>query len=220
MTEIWKDRIRKALQDKGLSMKEASLRAGKGETFVRDLLERGRAPSIDNFLAIAKIVGQPAGYLLGEAAPVDQTELRRVTVGAHVQAGVWTETWEWPESDRYDVYVPDVPEYRTFQLYAAEARGTSMNKRYPERTVLVFTDVHETMEDPIPGKRYVVERRKPSGEAEHTVKLLHLDDDGKYWLIPESDDPRFQAPISIEDGTGDSDTVAIIGRVCFAVSRE
>lgn len=146
--------------------------------------------------------------------------LRRVTVAAHIQAGVFEETWAWDEHDQYDVFVPDDPEYRGFSLHAAETRGPSMNRRYPERTILVFTNVEETREPPVAGKRYIVERRRSGGEAEHTVKLLHIDVDGKYWLVPESDDPRFQAPISVEDGTGDEDVVAIIGRVVYAVSRE
>ncbi len=146
--------------------------------------------------------------------------LRRVVVAAHVQAGVWSESWEWDHSEQYDVYVPDEPQLKSIRLYGAETRGPSMNRRYPERTVLVFGNLQETMEQPIPGKRYIIERRRTDGTTEHTVKLLHMDADGKYWLVPESDDLRFQSPISVEDGTGEDDEVVIIGRVFFAVSRE
>lgn len=165
-------------------------------------------------------ISRATGYPIPSTKPPRQDGLRRVTVAAHVQAGDWAEAWEWEDADRYDVYVQDLPELRGFRLYAAEARGPSMNKRYPEKTVLVFTNVQETMESPIAGKRYIVERKKSGGEAEHTVKTLMVDADGKFWLVPESDDPRFQAPISVEDGTGDDGTVSIIGRVWFAVSRE
>lgn len=202
-------------------MKAASLAAGKGETFVRDMLERDRVPSIDNFLMLAKIADKSPSYLLGDnPSPISEPGLRRVEVAAFVQAGHWEEAWEWDEADRYAVFIPDLPEFKGLRLYAAEARGPSMNKRYQERTVLVFNDVQESMEEPIPGKRYVVERKRSSGEMEHTVKLLHADAEGNLWLMPESDDPRFQTPISIEDGTGDEDTVTIIGRVVFAVTRE
>lgn len=219
MKDLWKDRLKKALEDKGLSMKAASLAAGKGETFVRDLFERDRAPSIDNFLALANIVGQPASYLLGEGTPVEEG-LRRVEVSAPVQAGAWSESWEWDHDERYTVIVPDYPEYRQFKLHAAEARGTSMNKRYPEGTVLIFVNVFETRERPTPGKRYIVERKRVTGEREHTVKLLHADSDGQLWLMPESDDPRFQGAISFHDGSDDGDEIAIIGRVVGAFTRE
>jgi transcriptional regulator with XRE-family HTH domain len=146
--------------------------------------------------------------------------VREITVAAHVQAGEWAESWEWEEQDRYQVYIPDDPEYKNVRLYAAVARGPSMNKRYPEGTILVFANIEETGEQLIPGKRYIVERRRAGGDAEHTVKTLHIDAEGKHWLVPESDDPRYQAPISIEDGMGEEDVVSIVGRVCFAVSRE
>lgn len=163
------------------------------------LTGEGRGPGSDN--------DAPAG-------------LRRIKVAAHIQAGFWAESWEWDEDEQYSVYIPDDPELRPFRLYAAETRGPSMNKRYPERTVLIFTNVQETMEPAIAGKRYIVERRRAGGEAEHTVKLLHIDEDGKHWLLPESDDPRFQTAISIEEGTEDEDTVIIIGRVHYAVAKE
>src|SRR4051812_47823150 len=92
MTELWKTRLKKALEDNGLTMKAASIAAGKGETFVRDMLERDRAPSIDNFISIAKIVGKPASYLLGEATG-EHKGLRHVEVAAPIQAGTWAESW-------------------------------------------------------------------------------------------------------------------------------
>lgn len=221
MSDQWKKRIEHAIEDKGTSMKAISLAAGKNETFVRDMLVRDRAPSIDNFAAIARALGMTVGELMGdESVPMREPGLRRVEVAAHVQAGHFEETWEWDESDRYAVYVPDLPEYQSLRLYGAETRGPSMNRRYSEHTVVVFNNVDEAHEEPMPGKRYVVERRRPGGEVEHTVKLLHLDAEGKPWLMPESDDPRFQAPISIEDGTDSEDMVTIIGRVLFAVTRE
>ncbi|MCC0055881.1 MAG: S24 family peptidase [Rhodobiaceae bacterium] len=144
---------------------------------------------------------------------------RLVTVAAHVQAGDWAETWEWADDDKYDVAVPQDDALSEYRLYGAETRGPSMNRKWEEGTVVVFTNVEETMESPIPGKRYVVERRRPGGDAEHTVKLLHLDPEGKLWLMPESDDPRFQTPIPVDDGI-DGEEVRIIGRVWYAVSRE
>ncbi|KQV27576.1 hypothetical protein ASC97_04135 [Rhizobium sp. Root1203] len=166
-----------------------------------------------------------AWLLTGEGlGPGEDTQepagLRKVTVSAYIQAGNWAETWEWDEHKQYPVYIADEPEFRPYRLYAGETHGPSMNRRYPEGSVLVFTHIQETREQPIAGKRYIVERRRSSGEMEHTVKLLHRDDEGKYWLLPESDDPRYQAPISIEDGTGDDDVVEIIGRVHYAIHKE
>lgn len=223
------DRIESRLQALDLTASAASTRAGLSKDAIRNIqraVELGKegGASTQTLTKLAPVLQTTASWLLeGDAANDNQpveSGLRKVIVAAYVQAGVWTETWEWGDDDQYAVFVPDDPAYRKFKLFGAEARGPSMNRRYPEGTVLVFADVQETGEQPIAGKRYVVERRRPGGEAEHTVKLLHIDDDGKYWLLPESDDPRYQAPIAIEDGTGDDDTVIIIGRVCYAVSKE
>lgn len=148
------------------------------------------------------------------------TPVRMVRVAASVQAGHWAETWEWADDDQYEVAVPDDPLLRSFKLYAAETRGTSMNRRYPEGTVVVFTNVMETEESFQAGRRYVVERLRADGAMEHTIKLLHLDDDGKYWLVPESDDPRWQAPIALDDDLRSGDEARIVGRVRYAVTRE
>ncbi|TPW28585.1 helix-turn-helix domain-containing protein [Martelella alba] len=56
MNNDWKKRIEAALQAKGMSMKAASLKAGRGETFVRDMLKRNREPSFENLKALARVL--------------------------------------------------------------------------------------------------------------------------------------------------------------------
>ncbi len=212
-----------ALEHSGLKQADlARLLAEKfgwsdNRSILNKVLSGERDLKADEMISLSQATGYP---LPGNTQPAAEPGLRRVEVAAHVQAGHWEETWEWEYSEKYPVYIPDLPELRGLRLYAAETRGPSMNKRYPEKTVVVFNDVQETGEQPIPGKRYVVERRRVSGECEHTVKLMAADATGKLWLMPESDDPRFQAPISIDEGTGDGDTVVILGRVVFSVTRE
>ena len=144
--------------------------------------------------------------------------VRNVLVRGHVQAGAWAETWEWHDDDRYTVPVPVDDTLQPYTLYGAETRGPSMNRRYPEGTVLVFTDAIETGEEPQAGKRYIVERARADGMREATVKTLWRDENAKLWLLPESDDPRFQEPIPLDGG--EDDTIRIVGRVRYAVSRE
>ncbi|MCP4934810.1 MAG: S24 family peptidase [bacterium] len=144
--------------------------------------------------------------------------MRYVTVKSHVQAGEWAEDLQWDETDWYEVAVPDDPNLRPYTLYGAEARGPSMNKRYPEGTILVFTSAIETQEESQVGKKYIVERERVDGQREATVKTLHQDDSGKHWLLPESTDPLHQQPIEVN--ADDGDTVRLVGRVRFAVSRE
>lgn len=49
-----------------MPMKTASLSAGLGETFVRDVLERNRKPSVENLAALARVLGTTVSYLLGD----------------------------------------------------------------------------------------------------------------------------------------------------------
>ena len=146
------------------------------------------------------------------------THTRIVKVRAFVEAGVWAESYEWNEEDWYDVAVPDDPEFRNYNLYGAETRGASMNKRYPEGTVVVFTDPIETEQDIRIGRRYLVERERADGHREATVKTLIHDESGNLWLMPESSDPRHQQPIEVSGSNGD--TIRIMGRVVYSVQRE
>lgn len=143
---------------------------------------------------------------------------RHVSVRSHVQAGSWGDNPQWEDSEWYDVAIPKDDDLAPYALHAAEARGPSMNKRYPEGTVLVFTDNIETMEQIAPGKRYIVERERADGLREATVKLLVLEDDGTYWLWPESTDPNHQTPIHLNGDDGD--TIRIVGQVRYSVVRE
>ncbi len=210
--------LQKALAASGKSQSDVSrmltdsLGRSVDRAAVNKMTKGTRKIAADELIAIARFLNAPA--------PTESVGLRTVKVAAHVQAGYWAETWEWSDDEQYDVAVPSDPILDGFRLYGAETRGPSMNRRYPEKTVVVFTNVMETEETLTPGKRYIVQRERADGQKEHTIKLLHRDEKGKYWLVPESTDPLFQTPISVEEGSHDGDTVAIIGRVHFSVSRE
>lgn len=144
--------------------------------------------------------------------------VRLISVKGHVQAGAWTESFEWSEDDFYDVAVPKVPELEGVNLYGAETRGPSMNRIYQEGTILVFSDIIETGDVVESGKRYIIEREKPGGEREVTVKQAYIDEKGELWMVPSSDDPRFQTPLNLNGEDGEN--ITIKGRVRFSVNRE
>lgn len=64
MPMTWKTRVESRLNELGWDMKRASREAGKGETFVRDMLKRDRSPSVDNFLALAAALRVTTNWLL------------------------------------------------------------------------------------------------------------------------------------------------------------
>lgn len=176
-------------------------------------LETGKTKlSMDKLMELAAIFNCTPVDLLGP--PV---ALRHVLVAAHVQAGYWSETNEWPAEMAYDVAVPDDVQYRSLRLYGAESRGDSMNLIYPEGTSLVFAPVFELGELK-PGKRYHVRRTRADGLREETVKTLWVDPEGRMWLKPESSDPRFSQLLPLDGDDGD--TIEVLGQVVFAVRRE
>lgn len=215
-------RIQRRLEKLGKSMRAVSLAVGS-DALIRNIMAgKSKSPRAENLEAIARELRTTTLWLLNEEGPEEvggDQQSRVVKVKAHVQAGVFAESWEWDDHDWYEVAVPADDALLGFKLYAAETRGPSMNRRWPEGTVVVFTNVEETKESPVVGKRYIVEREKMGGEREHTVKRLTQDANGKQWLMPESDDPRFQTPIDVEIGV-EGETVKIIGRVWYSVVRE
>lgn len=162
---------------------------------------------------LATVFGVPPEQII--AGP---SHTRVVKVRSHVEAGNWEAHHEWPEDDWYDIAIPDDPAYQQYALFGAETRGPSMNRRYPESTVLIHTNMVDTGEQLEIGKRYIVERERPDGTRETTVKTLSRDEDGKLWLLPESTDPRHQSPIPIDDEL--DAIVRVVGRVIYSVQRE
>jgi SOS-response transcriptional repressor LexA len=208
-------RIREILKKKGLSQIWLADRLSAHPVTISNKLKPQNVDKLDIewLTRIADALDVPLESLF--VAPVPG---RIVPVVGEVQAGEWAESWQWPEDDWQSVPVRDQPGLASVRLFGVVTRGPSMNRRYPEGTVLVVADIVDTGEDLKPGKRYVVERERADGFREATVKTLWLDETGKAWLLPESNDPRYQSPIAV-DGT-DGETIRIIGRVVRAVMEE
>src|SRR5690606_29819152 len=131
-------------------------------------LERGERRLTDFYIdRAARAFGVSPVEVLSDEP--EMSGVRRVRVKGYVQAGYWAETWEFPEDEQYEVPVPADEYLAPYALHAAETRGPSMNRRYPEGTIIVFTDANETGESISPGKRYVVVRERADGMREATV---------------------------------------------------
>lgn len=76
------ERVRTLLKAHKLPMKTVSLAAGLNETFVRDMLERGRSPSNENYKAVMDAIGRLTGRVAlepqpTEVVPADIEQLKR-----------------------------------------------------------------------------------------------------------------------------------------------
>jgi transcriptional regulator with XRE-family HTH domain len=208
-----RNRIKQLREERGLTQEAVASQLGLHLTNYNKL-ENGKTELTTTRLEkLASIFGVEPLTILSAETPV-----RVVHVQGAVKAGAWAESWELPEEDQYDVPIPDDRTFAGMLLFGAEARGPSMDKVYPDGSVIIFTDQVQRGEEPIIGKRYVVERERSDGLREHTVKTLWRDGAGRMWLLPESSDPLFQTPISLEAEEGE--TVRILGRVVYSVRRE
>lgn len=206
-------RIRSAA---GLSQGALAKLSGVSQQLISQI-ERGENSSTKHLPKLANALGVGIADL-DPTYSGPSPNARMVKVVGYVQAGAFEDAWEWSEDNQYEVPIPADPRLRGYALLGVETRGSSMNKRYPEGTVLIYTTAIHTYEQMKPGKRYIIERERADGTREATVKLLWTDETGKAWLLPESTDPLFQQPIDIEGNT--DETIRVIGQVRYAVARE
>lgn len=148
---------------------------------------------------LAKALNCRTIELISESPPPEPIHVR-----GRVQAGAWTESLEWDRADWYPVWVPIPEAWRAFEKFAVEVAGPSMNRRYPEGTVLICVPIIAADIEPAEGQRYIVERSDLAGLHEMTVKELKFDRQGRPWLWPDSDDPEFQEPLAADGNDGDA----------------
>ncbi|MBI1202579.1 MAG: helix-turn-helix domain-containing protein [Rhodopseudomonas sp.] len=151
------------------------------------------------------------------AAPAD-THLRRVKVRGALQAGDWSESHEWSPEEQFEVAIPDEPQLRKLQLYAGKIIGESMNLRFPQGSIVVFSRIGQRPGEIEVGKRYHVRVTRSDGQTEETLKTLVADEHGTYWLKPESSHPAHQNWLPLDNTPGA--TVELIGRARYVVHRE
>src|SRR5262245_15988237 len=147
------------------------------------------------------------------------TGLRRVTVLGVIEAGEWHPRNRQP-FESYDINIPDNPQFRNVAFYAAELRGDSMNKRYRDGSIIIFSRISGTSPSEIrEGWRYHVRKTKADGSTEETIQTLTKDAGGEWWLMPESTNPKFQQWTKLE-GHLSGITIELIGRVRYALVNE
>ncbi|KXV17116.1 LexA family protein [Gluconobacter oxydans] len=200
------------LEAKGLSDRKACLKAREinpavGVDFIRDMRRRGHPPRSDKLAALAQVLEvSPASLvevLEGRTSTVAPIHTTQIEVRGDVQAGVWREAIEWPAVDRYAITVPIDTAYRGFHRYGLKVCGQSMNKVFPEGSVVVVINFGDLGRMPKTGDFVVaVQRCSKTDQFEATVKAVQIRDDGTVILWPQSWDPAFQTPVVLPPHDG------------------
>lgn len=165
-------------------MKAISLESGQGETFVRDVLERGRIPSIENFMSLADVLKLSVSILIGEENEADQAhQVTQVPLLSWVSAGKLAD----PATQ---IPLDEVPFLAFADLgrgdfFALTVDGDSMDRVSPHGSIIVVNRSDHAL---VSGRCYVFAVR-----GEITYKRWQ-DDDTPY-LEPFSTNPTHKVTL-------------------------
>lgn len=156
----------------------------------------GHSEALDlmTYQKLARAASVPLHRLTGEAPEI--TAPTAIMVVGHIEAGAFREAVEWDESRWYAVDVPVPSRFRS-RAKALEIRGPSMNREYPEGSVVIWVDQLD-FRPARDGDHVVAYAYAHDDTIEATVKELRVVD-GRQWLWPQSDHPDHQAPIEISN---------------------
>lgn len=201
-------RIVKDIRDRmGLTQEQLAKRLGVNQsTVVR--WEKGAEPDVEHRRAIARLVGN---------MPIGRPRLvgvETVKVVGAVQAGQWREAIEIPPNERVTLQLPPDKRFPGVERQAFFVRGPSMNRIYPDGSIIVAVPCIPLGIEPQSGNRVIVQRRDRNDLFEVSVKEYLVDEEGKQWLWPRSTHPEHQVPLQYGDVADKSlDDRVVIGGI-------
>ncbi|MDI2091662.1 LexA family protein [Commensalibacter oyaizuii] len=206
--KILLNQIDKILKEKKISARKASIDAGVGEDFIRNLRRYNNMPKTDKLLKLANSLNIDVNFFLDalEKSPQKKIQTTKdhllpipittIYIRGEVQAGQWNSAIEWPQSDWIPLTVPIDHRYQKFTTFALTVKGDSMNLLYPEGTVIIAVNFSEIGRNPEDGDCVITIRRDALTDCyEATLKIIQIKDDGSVLLWPKSDNPNFVKPI-------------------------
>lgn len=209
------ERVRELRESFGMEQPEFARFIGlpkDGQSSVSKWESAKSAPGSKAAALLARKGGKDAMYYQGLepvlSAPAASVRMAPI-VGA-VQAGAWREAIEFPPEERDEYPIPaNMP---NFDVQGFVVRGTSMDQVFPDGTVVLVAGTIANGIQPRSGDYVLVQRVDKDGLHEASLKQYVIDVDGSKWLWPRSNDPRFQAPLLVEE----NDDAVISGRVMKA----
>ncbi len=207
MTESPPNQLKRLRKAAGMTQKDVANLLGTTNVSVMRYEKGERQIGNDVAKKLAGIFNCSLDELFAAPGTLTPTTLTQtVQLVGHVAAGQWREAIEWPEEDRLMIPIPP-PDGDLQGLFALEVRGESMNRVFPEGTILICASVFHNQDNPNINPRngdYVIcERRDPQSDLMEATVKTYREIDGKHWLMPESDKPDFQAPIALPGPNGD-----------------
>lgn len=205
------EKIKELRRKLGFSQAEFSKQIGVDQSTLSKYERGEHNPKSEPIQKMADLAGMSVGEWLG-IEPVSNKDVRAKTVRVvgELQAGVWREAIEWDYDDQYDAPVLLDSSLPGYALKGYVVRGTSMNRYYPDGSIVYAAATIYNGLTPANGDHVLVSRRNKSGLFEATLKEYVVEPDGSRWLWPRSNDPEHQTPIQFGP---DSEEVTVTGIV-------
>lgn len=203
----------------GLKQAELGAKIGVPQSTVSKWERELQRPDFENITKLAALADMSPEQFVGIGAPTgNPINGRRIKVMGELAAGSFREAIEYAEDEQYDVSVMLPDDMAGLPLQGFVIKGPSMDKYYPDGSIVYVAPIHSLPSAPQSGDRVMVMRRDKHGMTEATVKEYEVDSDGKKWLWPRSSHPEHQAPVNyMGKKRGDVEEVAITGVVMAAL---
>ena len=220
----------------GKSARGASIEATGDPDAIRNIFrEKSKSPRVstlrrleevlkfepDDLISALEAPEMPhPSHSLGHIAPKKRGEL---PVSGEVAAGIWLEIEHADESKHGPLPLAPDPRYPQDRQFAVLVRGNSINKVAKNGQFLLCLGI-DYGRDGLPivedGDLAVVERIRPDGLREATVKRLRRGTDG-WELHHESTDDRYRGVLRADEGLKQDDEgyeVRVLGKVLWILA--
>lgn len=183
----WREKLKGLCESRPGGMRGVSRRAGLGESYVRDIVNRSRVPTIEHFHTIAGEFGMTASSLLAYIFDEDERFLMRAPI-----VGIASDAETWEPVDRSEHASFDILER---DLFAITVMGDRMAPVYRHGDQLWCQPHTGNNFDNLIGKDCVVETR----DGKRFIKILQRGTvPGKYNLRSYNGTSRDIENVSIE----------------------
>jgi SOS-response transcriptional repressors (RecA-mediated autopeptidases) len=178
------------LERSGKNQYEAADMLGITQPAFNHYLKDKRTPKLSVATKFCEEFGCSLSYLYGldELEPIGA--MKQIPLIGQVEAGAWREACQLPENDWEYINYSVNENYKNKKIFALRVHGNSMNKVFPEGTILICCDIYDYEKEITDGK-YVIAEHHKNDLCEATVKSYYRIDKDTVVLKPESTDPRY-----------------------------
>lgn len=202
-------RIDELLKMKGESRSGASVAAGLGESYIRDLERKKGSPNVEKLTRLASYLGTTLEELLS-TSNIDQPIKPSVTslpVVGKIAAGHFMDISLVNQDDNFPVInVATDDRFAHAKQYALLVTGDSMDLKFPDGCYVTVVDYIESGLRLKPGMTVHVERTVAGTHLVETTLKEIQSVNGTYHLVPRSSNPKYE-PIVVH---GEEDTEFLI----------